>query len=465
MRLIPRTLFGRTAFVLLIGLAAVQAVNIVVDSLDRGHAFYRATTLEVAQQIADIARALDALGPKERAIVVSHLSSASLGISLAPGSRNENRPAERPYAETFREMLRRDLGPTRQVYVTLSRTVVAKRNPTPFAAAHPTGMIERYLTPRLLFPAPRGFSFLTSIRLSDGSWVSFSSRLPYVHVARPSVLLPKFFLTLGVALLLLLVAIRWVTQPLKALAVAALKLGDNLNRPSMPETGPLEIRDTARAFNLMQARLAQHIHNREYMLAAMSHDLKTFITRLRLRTELLPDSEHQARLVDDLREMALLVNATLEYLQGMDRGQEKQQLDVAALIESVKVDAEDLGYLVEVAGGASRTFTGNPQELRRCLMNLIENAAKYAGPVVLNVRETSMALTIAVTDHGPGIPEHELARVFEPFYRLERSRDRSSGGTGLGLSIARDIARAHKGDIVLRNPAGGGLEAVLTLPR
>lgn len=463
MRLFPQTLFGRTAMILMIGLAAIQVLNIVVDSLDRGHAFYRATTLEVAQRIADMTRALDALKPEARAAVVAHLSSSSLGISLTHARGGLSAPAEQRYADTFRELLQRDLGPGWTVQVRIRRTPVGKSERLPFATTTPT-LLGRYLMPRLLYPAPRGFSYMTSVRLKDGSWVSFSARLPYVHVARPSVLLPKFFLTLAAALLLLLIAIRWVTQPLKALALAALRLGDNLHRPPMPETGPVEIRDTARAFNLMQERLARHIRNREYMLAAMSHDLKTFITRLRLRTELLPASDHQSRMVEDLRDMGLIVHTTLEYLQGVDRGQRRQQLDITALIESLRGDAEDLGYTVEVIGRATRTFSGNAEDLRRCLGNLIENAAKYAGPVTVRIHDSPTALTLIISDRGPGIPEHELTRVFEPFYRLDRSRDRATGGTGLGLSIARDIVRAHHGDISLRNLPGGGLEAVLTFP-
>jgi signal transduction histidine kinase len=270
---------------------------------------------------------------------------------------------------------------------------------------------------------------------------------------------------LAAVLVLTLIAVRWVTRPLKTLAQAAEDLGRDINRPRLDESGPLEVSRAAHAFNTMQERLAGFIRERTRIFAAMSHDLKTPITRLRLRVELLDDPELRAKFARDLEEMEALVMTTLDFMRGLDNGAAAQPIDVGALLESLQQDAREVGGEVRIEGAALAPFHGNPQALKRCVGNLIDNAVKYGKSAILVVEDSAEQLCIRVRDQGPGIPPAELDQVFEPFHRLEASRSRETGGTGLGLSIARDIARAHGGDIVLRNLAKGGLEATLTLPR
>jgi len=231
------------------------------------------------------------------------------------------------------------------------------------------------------------------------------------------------------------------------------------------ENGPQEVRRAARAFNAMQERLSRYIRTRTTILAAMSHDLKTPITRLRLRAELLEQPEVHDKFVRDLSEMENMVNATLGYMKGLDDREPLRATDIRALVGALAADTEELGHPVRVYGAPVAPFYGKPEGLRRCLQNLLDNAVRYGRDVELQIEDNAEVLTIYVRDRGTGIPEPEIERVFEPFYRVEQSRNASTGGSGLGLSIARNLAQSMGGDVTLRNREGGGLEAKLVLPR
>ncbi len=269
---------------------------------------------------------------------------------------------------------------------------------------------------------------------------------------------------LATVLLLSFVAVRWVTRPLNLLASAADELGRDINRAPLPEDGPAEVGRAAHAFNTMQRRLVRFIDERTRLLTAMSHDLKTPLTRMRLRAEMLEDGALREKFEADLLEMEAMVGETLEFMRGLSGREPAQPVDVMALLESLQADNEAMGRAVALEGRVTRPWRGAPQRLRRCLANLVDNAVLYGQRAEIAVDEGDDRLTIRVRDHGPGMPEAELEKVFEPFYRLEGSRSRATGGTGLGLSIARSIAQAHGGDVRLRNHEQGGLEAILTLP-
>jgi len=227
----------------------------------------------------------------------------------------------------------------------------------------------------------------------------------------------------------------------------------------------MEVRRAAAAFNTMQARLQTYLREREQMLGAVSHDLRTPITRLRLRAELIEDEALRAKFARDLAEMEAMTAVALDFLRGVNKDEPVQPVDVTALLESLQADSEEAGHDVTVQGEMQTPYPAHPLALKRLLSNLIENAIKYGARASVTVEDKAAQLRIVVADEGPGIPEEQLEQVFEPFYRIEGSRSRDTGGVGLGLSVARDIARAHGGELVVRNRVGGGLEAVLTLPR
>jgi len=310
-----------------------------------------------------------------------------------------------------------------------------------------------------------GFSFVAQVPLRDGTLATFDTRLPAQTANWPYRLLLSLAVLLAAVIAVSLLAVRWVTRPLKVLAETAEELGKNIHRPALEERGPLEVMRAAHALNTMQARLIGTLDERTRVLAAMSHDLKTPITRLRLRAELLEDAGLKAKVAADLDEMQSMVGGALDFLRGAGSGEPVKPVDMAALLESLQADMQELGGEVRIEGAALKPFPGKPQALKRCLWNLLDNAVKYGKKARVAVDDNDERLEIRIQDEGPGIPPSEIGKVFEPFYRVEGSRSRETGGTGLGLSIAKGIAEDHGGSLTLRNRAEGGLESILTLPR
>nr|WP_187364188.1 ATP-binding protein [Massilia genomosp. 1] len=304
-----------------------------------------------------------------------------------------------------------------------------------------------------------------NVRLRDGELLRLMVMPPppsvIAHETDYRMIIGMFLVS--IAFLAYLVA-RMTTRPLKQLAQAAKDLGNDINHPPLQLSGASEIRQASAAFNAMQARIRQYIFQRTQMLAAITHDLQTPLTRMRLRLEKVGDGELRDRLVGDLSAMQEMVREGLDLARSTDTTEAMQALDLDSLLDSVSCDATDAGQQVVVHGHAGMALLGRPMALRRCLVNLIDNAVKYGQRADLTVEAGAGAARIRVRDNGPGIAPGELARVFEPFYRVETSRSRESGGTGLGLTIARNIAEQHGGSIALINHPEGGLEVTLVLP-
>jgi signal transduction histidine kinase len=272
-------------------------------------------------------------------------------------------------------------------------------------------------------------------------------------------------LTLTAVIAVSLIAVRLVTRPIKELAEAAEAFGHDLESPPLMEQGPVETRRAAEAFNRMQERLRLLIAERSRALAAVSHDLRTPLTRLRLRAELVEDETLRAQINADIDDMQAMVEATLDYLRGLGESEAPQSIDIEALLHSMVADEQALGRAADFGGGKYAPYPGRISALKRAIANLIDNAVKYGHAAHLSVADTPGTLRIIVEDDGPGIPPADLERVVEPYVRLETSRSRETGGVGLGLAVARDAARLHGGELVLENRAEGGLRATLTLPR
>ena len=480
MRLVPRSLFARMVLVLLAGLVVAQLLSFAVHWRERGEFMTRSMGMRSAARIADIIELLDSIEPAERAKIVSVFSSPPLHISLdEPALVPQVGDAEKEdQIAQFTSALKRTLGNDIVLVVQVSDAPSrpgSGRGPGMWSGRPRPGMEPGGMGPgEPGFGGPGfggqgmrrfGVSFIVQARLNDGALITFNSRQPQESVVWPYHLLLSLAVLLAVVIAVTLLAVRWVTRPLDTLAAAAQSLGEDINRPPLDERGPLEVGRAARAFYAMQQKLSKFISDRMRIFAAMSHDLKTPITRLRLRAELLDDAELRAKFVKDLEEMEAMVSAALDFMRGVDQREPAQPVDVMALLESLQADAREIGSDVAVEGTVQAPYRGHAETLKRCIGNLIDNAVNYGKRATLIVADTPTELTITVRDEGPGIPGEELERVFEPFYRLDASRNRATGGSGLGLTIARNIARAHGGELKLRNRAGGGLEAVLTLPR
>lgn len=255
-----------------------------------------------------------------------------------------------------------------------------------------------------------------------------------------------------------------LARPIQRLSKAASQLGATLNSPLIEEDGPLEARKAAQAFNQMQARIRSHIDERGRFLAAVSHDLRTPLTRMTLRLERQAEEVRRDKLLADIEEMTVMLDATLAFLRGEAETELPQWLDVQALVESMVEDAQEIGHDV-IYSGTAQTLLTQPLALRRCLANILENAIRYGNGAKISLIDGTDTLGIKVRDSGPGIPPDKLMAVFEPFVRLETSRNKAYGGVGLGLSIAREAIRHCGGSLTLANASEGGLTVTITLPR
>jgi protein-histidine pros-kinase len=304
-------------------------------------------------------------------------------------------------------------------------------------------------------------SFFAGRELLNTLGFEHAAALPQHHPFQLDTILIRF----AAVALTAWVAARWLSNPIKHMAKAAEELGKNLNSQNINETsGPTEVRQASKVFNQMKERINRQMEERDRFLAAVSHDLRTPLTRLKLRAEKVNQTELQADIQSDISEMTGIIDTTLDYLRGNDRPEEECLLDIEALVRSMVEDAEECGQSITVSGKAT-PLKLKPLAMRRCLNNLIENALRYGGKTAITIEESDNEVVIRIADSGPGIPEDQLEAVFAPFYRLDTSRNRNTGGVGLGLSIARDMARKQGGSITLKNAGAGGLIAILVLPK
>jgi len=457
-RLWPQSLFARLVIILVAGLLTAQIISIFIFWRDRGQMLYRLGGADISHRIVEIVEQLDGLPAPARERLLRGINSPRLYVWLLPGyapARTDG--ATRSHAaEIISTILHRHLGDSRTLSVTA--VDVAMRD-------HHAGVRHHPPPPWLVRQGEPLVAFDVRIALRDGTAAAFAFHLPRAALNWPLRLVISVATLIIAVIILALIAVRQTTRPLTMLATAADQLGHNIDRPPLPETGPREARRAARAFNEMQRQIQQFIKDRTELLAAVSHDLKTPITRLRIRSELLADPALQSKFDADLKEMEIMVDETLAFMRGMDASEPRQNIDVVALAESLQADAQDRGARVTVDAAPVTPYFGQPVALKRCLGNLVDNALKYADSAHISLRDAPGKLIVTVDDDGPGIPDSDLDKVFAPFYRVEKSRSRDTGGIGMGLAIARNVARSHGGDILLANRPEGGLRVTLTLPR
>ena len=305
---------------------------------------------------------------------------------------------------------------------------------------------------------------LISMKLPDDSWINVS-----LFAAGPpktsghGTLLSTSLMAFGVVLLSLLVA-RWLTRPLQTVVEAVGQLTPGRTTPPVPEVGPREVRDLASAFNAMQRRINDLVDTRTLALAAVSHDLRTPLTRVKLRAEDIPDEALRSAVVRDIGEMEQMIEATLSYLRGEASAEPQRGLDLVAVLRTIVEDARETGQSIELEASAKLIAHGRLIGLKRAFGNLIGNATRYGQHVRVTAQARDRVIIVSIDDDGPGIPDDQLKLVLEPFVRLEASRNRDTGGVGLGLSIAKANIEADGGTLTLSNRAEGGLRATISLP-
>ena len=441
--LVPKSLAGRTLLVLLPGLAVVQGAGLAVHALDRGELQHLADGRDLGGRVFAAYRTVTAGPPEGWAAAARALNSASgLHASIEPAIPQEGMdPAPPDVQRLIRPYLYWGTLPQPLRPKEVSIRAAGEQNIV-LAARLPD---DRWLVMR------GGFQAI---------WPWASARFAWAWAG----------MTLAAAALTLW-AVRRLTVPVRLLGAAAERLGRDVNAPALPEDGPAEVAQAAAAFNTMAGRIRRFVADRTFLLTAIGHDLRTPITRLRLRAEWMEDEEQRRRMLADLDELQAMVSATLAFGRDVAGTEPAVPLDLVALLRTVLDEAADArpaaAGCLAYAGPERLQIQGRPVALKRALANLVGNAVAYGGAArvtLLGTGPPGSGVTVQVEDSGPGIPPDELNRVFEPFHRVEGSRNRETGGTGLGLPITRNILRAHGGDVALANLDGGGVRATVTLP-
>lgn len=483
MRAVPRrfwpdTLVGRTVLVLLVGLLLSQLAGVVLYSMNRLELASRLGGRETAERIAGVVKLFEEASESERGRIIRAMQRPGLRIGWGRSPLISFGDGDHEGLVVVQdELLQRLTG--HEVRISVGPPPPFPPPPDmegrpeggfepgsgawPHPGAEPSPDLESGPAPgpgmfRRGHPHPPVIG--VAVHLVDGSWLNFIADV----TPEETLWRPRFFGPLSGGLLVVMalsvLAVRHAAKPLAVLAAAAQRLGRDVTAPPVPISGPREVRAAALAFNEMQTRLRRFVEDRTQMIAAISHDLRTPITRLKLRAEFVDDEEQRIKMLSDLDEMEAMIASTLAFARDDAAREVRRPVDLALLLEELSVDFDALYH-----GPTILTITAGASGLKRAFANLFENARKYGGgaEVTLNAAEEGL-VTITVIDNGPGIPEAEMAQVFAPFYRVESSRNRDTGGTGLGLSVARSAIRAHGGDITLANRPEGGLCVTVVLP-
>lgn len=307
-------------------------------------------------------------------------------------------------------------------------------------------------------------SFAISIQLTPTQWLNVNATI-YTHFLATQLIFFSFEVLILGMILLFGWSINRFTKPIEGFKRAAERLGSDLHTQPIPIDGPVVVQEAAIAMNRMQQRIQELIRDRTQMLAAISHDLRTPITRLKLRTQFIGEEATKAELLGDLAEMEAMINETLSFARDDASRECKFNLDLVSLIKSISDAMDDMGHCIVFQTKQHRIpFFGRKTAIKRAFTNLINNATRYAKNVAVSIYKRHQSVVIEIADDGPGIPEAELEKVFAPFYRGEQSRSRDTGGVGLGLAVTRDIIKAHRGEVYLCNRQHGGLCATIVLP-
>ncbi|MEP7156707.1 MAG: ATP-binding protein [Betaproteobacteria bacterium] len=515
---VPRSLYGQLALIIILGVAGSQIVGVALSLREYQRGGTELFTSVIVDRVASFTNLFESLRPQDRERTAAVMSRASFLVDVVAeksalpvsGLAHEAATALRGdllgrlgasyeievgastpviTAEMLRKtdrgaLMRPDGGPGLPPGMGIGRPGPEHRPPGRSGPPADEGYFSQvwdaiaapFRTPTRAAEVDARRRFLHSdlapnsliqIRLTDGSWLRFHWSAPTRVFSIPPALAFNWLVLLIAAVAVSVVAAQLAIRPLRRLSNAADNLSRDLKAKPLEEDGPREVAEAARAFNRMHVRLATYLNSRTQMLLAMSHDMKTPLTRLRLRSELLDENEISERIKADLAEMESLVMSTLDYMRGSENREAPVQVDIRALVSAICNDHPVWTDKVVIEAGPPVVLAARPVLLRRAISNLVDNAIRYGDRAELSFSKSAAGeCVISIVDDGPGIAEEHLQDVFKPFYRVEESRNRATGGTGLGLAIAREIIEAHGGHIELRNRAGSqsGLEAKVILP-
>lgn len=433
------TLRRRIALTIVAAMAASLTLNALFVQVAGTWARPPIERTGLLEQIAAATRVIEAAPAELRAQLASAASNPMLDVAWSADRARLNLPAGGAPVETGKvPVLHQLLGDDREIDVF---------NPDDWPRGSPQA------------------HYVALVRLVDGSWLTFTPPERSWGLDTKTRIAVIIALGLIATLLVAWIATRQLANPLQRFASAARRFGGDLSAPPIAIEGPHEIRQAIIAFNTMQAQIQHFIGERTHMLASISHDLRAPLTRMRLRSEFMEDLDHQRKMIRDIEEMQSMINAALAFFREDTHLEQSTAFDLSELLQTILDDFRDQGLNIDFSGPAHWVYDGRPLGIKRVVVNLLENAVKYGLRPGATLRCDDDWVCIEVSDEGPGIPEDALQRVFDPFFRLETSRNRDTGGVGLGLSAARAIVREQGGELTLSNRSAGGLLARVELPR
>ncbi len=477
-RLLPQTLAGQMIALLLLALVGSQILSFWFFFDERRAAVRAAARGHVFSRTGSVVRLLGETPPRLHAKILDTTSNPRLRFWLSGKPIADQSTASDGRSALLTSHLRRELPPgIEMAFVNVIEEGALFSRPWRRRQARDHRVRENRPDrpwPRSE-PRPRGenehprhhahrLGLKVSVLIADQRWLNAETALfiPPLAWAMPSFV--AIGLTAAALIIIVVVMVRRITRPMQRLATAADQLGRGEAVEPLREEGPRDVRQTTRAFDRMRERLQRFVTDRTTMLAAISHDLRTPLTTLRLRAEFIDDPEAKEKMLATIDEMNVMVEATLAFAREEAAQEDTRTIDLAALIESVCADLTDIGHDIEFTPAERMPYACRPVGLKRAIRNLVENAVRYGIRARAGIERSDTAYRIIVDDDGPGIPEGKLGTVFEPFMRLDESRNMESGGIGLGLSIVRSIVQSHGGEVGLENRPEGGLRATITLP-
>jgi signal transduction histidine kinase len=479
-RLVPSSLAGQLITLLLLALVGGQIVAFAIFSDERREAIEETTRGQVLKRTATLVRLLDATPEHLHERIIGSASTPLLVFSL------DEEPSTDRLPQTFREKilvqrLKNQLGPLAKDIRIKYKVKKYSDKWRRWSGHHDDDDDDdrdeeyedddddthfRRMDRHRPFRKPRDLDLELAVNTASGLWVNAKTEVGAHRPAWAAHTLVALLVTAIAVVISVILVVRRITRPMRQLTLAAEGFGRGEKMDDVTSAGPDDIRRSIDAFNQMRHRLERYIEDRTNMLAAVSHDLKTPITALRIRAEFIEDEDLKNKIIQILDEMQAITESTLNFAREDAEHGETRQVDLTALLDSLSADYQDLGHDVTFLPANRVVFSCRPDSLKRALSNVLDNAIAYGERAKLKLTRypDTQSLAIIIEDNGSGIADDDLDRVFQPFVRLEQSRSRETGGSGLGLAIARSIVRGHGGEIKLENMSGGGLRVTIQLP-
>ncbi|RWP79278.1 ATP-binding protein [Mesorhizobium sp.] len=463
-RVLPQTLPVWVLLIVIAGLLISQITTLYIVSRDRAAANDVVDLYRLNDRAFSLVQLMHAASPEARKATASGLSNATYALTVSDTPAVASSIAGDDELAELEDIL---VGRLSKFGITDARV---RRDPATREAddggaieGRDVGEVERDLLV-LAADFAQSDKLTASLRFADGQWLNFTEPNTPMGPILSFDSLPLYALIAGLVVAMSIWSLRRLTAPYRMMETAVKRIGNDLKSPPIAETGSREIRTAAKAVNAMQARLRDYVEDREHLAAALAHDLRTPLTRMRLRLELLRKSTVRAALAHDLADIEEIASSVIDFATFEVTEEKSERIDFWSLVESVADGYEEVSFDNDDTRSRGIICLARPVALRRCVTNLVQNAVAYGKRAHLSLHRSGKTITLAIRDEGPGIPQAELGAVFGSFVRLEQSRNRQTGGLGLGLTIARNIARGAGGEVSLSNHPGGGLLTELRLP-